>query len=199
MSRPPLNPEKTASGIAVDPRTLERVIPESKRPDGSVRKQIRIRPGFTPQEDVGRFRGRNQTQMDAAALPQGYIIGWAPPPSSSSSSNANSGGGGKVLSKSAKKNAKRREKKDGRKEAIRDDWEDEEDGNTSTPMAKGGDGGVDRASKSRHTINQPNWALAAKADGEKGKLKGETAIDSKDDSASINDGLAKEFENLEVQ
>ena len=35
MSRPPLNPEKSAAGIAVDPQTLERVIPESKRPDGT--------------------------------------------------------------------------------------------------------------------------------------------------------------------
>ena len=35
MSRPPIYPETTAAGIAVDPRTLERVIPESRRPDGS--------------------------------------------------------------------------------------------------------------------------------------------------------------------
>lgn len=32
---PPLNPEKTASGIIVDPATLERVIPASRRKDGS--------------------------------------------------------------------------------------------------------------------------------------------------------------------
>lgn len=35
MSKPPLFPQQSASGIAVDPRTFERVIPESKRPDGS--------------------------------------------------------------------------------------------------------------------------------------------------------------------
>ncbi len=35
MSRPPLNPDQTAAGIAVDPHTLERVIPESRRPDGT--------------------------------------------------------------------------------------------------------------------------------------------------------------------
>lgn len=34
MSLPPINPDKTAAGIALDPRTLERVIPESRRPDG---------------------------------------------------------------------------------------------------------------------------------------------------------------------
>lgn len=35
MSKPPINPEKTLAGIAVDPSTLDRVIPESKRSDGS--------------------------------------------------------------------------------------------------------------------------------------------------------------------
>lgn len=35
MSLPPLDPKKTTAGIAVDPHTLERVIPESRRPDGT--------------------------------------------------------------------------------------------------------------------------------------------------------------------
>ncbi|KZV75448.1 hypothetical protein PENSPDRAFT_600146, partial [Peniophora sp. CONT] len=58
---PPLNPDKSAAGIAVDPRSLDRVIPETKRADGSVRKERKIRPGFTPQEDVQRFRGTKQS------------------------------------------------------------------------------------------------------------------------------------------
>ncbi|TFK93854.1 hypothetical protein K466DRAFT_450382, partial [Polyporus arcularius HHB13444] len=80
MSKPPIVPETTASGIALDPRTLERVIPESRRSDGTVRKERKIRPGFTPQEDVRRFRGTRQAQAEANALPKGHIIGWAPPP-----------------------------------------------------------------------------------------------------------------------
>lgn len=35
MSKPPIVPETTVAGIAVDPRTLERVIPETRRPDGT--------------------------------------------------------------------------------------------------------------------------------------------------------------------
>lgn len=35
MSKPDIIPDTTISGIAVDPRTLERVVPESRRPDGS--------------------------------------------------------------------------------------------------------------------------------------------------------------------
>ncbi|GMK58429.1 hypothetical protein CspeluHIS016_0504610 [Cutaneotrichosporon spelunceum] len=65
MSLPPLNPEKSASGIIVDPRTLERVIPASRRKDGSVRKEQKVREGYVPQEDVGAFRGRRQLEADA--------------------------------------------------------------------------------------------------------------------------------------
>ncbi|KAJ7095316.1 hypothetical protein B0H15DRAFT_904021 [Mycena belliarum] len=160
MSLPPINPSKTAAGIALDPQTLERVIPESKRPDGTVRKQIKIRPGFTPQEDVRRFRGTKQAQQDANALPKGHIIGWAPPPSAQPSGSV-----GKTLSKSAKKNAKRREKKDEKKEAVAEDWEDDEEPSTAgaasptsgTPASKT----TSRASpRSAHTPEKPNWAAA---------------------------------------
>ncbi|KAH7879723.1 uncharacterized protein C8R40DRAFT_1022937, partial [Lentinula edodes] len=122
-SLPPIDPTKTASGIALDPQTLERVIPESRRSDGSVRKQLKIRPGFTPQEDVRRFRGTKQTQADSNALPKGHIIGWIPPSSKEADSS-------KPLSKSAKKNAKRREKKVSDKKAdepVKDNWEDDDD------------------------------------------------------------------------
>ncbi|KAK9449066.1 uncharacterized protein V1518DRAFT_417074 [Limtongia smithiae] len=44
----------TASGI-VQSETGARVIPASLRADGSVRKEIRVRPGFTPVEDVSRY------------------------------------------------------------------------------------------------------------------------------------------------
>ncbi|EAU84726.1 hypothetical protein CC1G_00245 [Coprinopsis cinerea okayama7 len=128
MSLPPIDPKKSVAGIAVDPQTLERVVPESRRPDGSVRKQLKIRPGFTPQEDVQRFRGTRQAQADANKLPKGHIIGWAPPTASETSTS-------KPMSKGAKKNAKRKEKKEKeRAEAaaaatpVRDNWEDDSDG-----------------------------------------------------------------------
>ncbi|KAF8165412.1 hypothetical protein B0H34DRAFT_237665 [Crassisporium funariophilum] len=138
MSRPPINPDKTAAGIALDPQTLERVIPESKRPDGTVRKQIKIRPGFTPQEDVRRFRGTKQAQMDANTMPKGHIIGWAPPPTSTAASGS---AGSKALSKSAKKNAKRKEKRDKEKDDVPEDWDNDDDETSnkttlSTPSSK---------------------------------------------------------------
>jgi len=163
MSLPPIDPAKTAAGIAVDPQTLERVIPESRRPDGTVRKQIKIRPGFTPQEDVRRFRGTKQAQLDANALPKGHIIGWAPPPTSQASGSAT-----KPMSKSAKKNAKRREnKKEENKETVAENWEDDEDspgaaaGTASQDSAGAGQKKAPRSSSgSVHSPENPNWAEA---------------------------------------
>lgn len=47
----------TASGIVTD-ETGERQIPESRRPDGSTRKAIKIRPGYRPPEDVEVYKNR---------------------------------------------------------------------------------------------------------------------------------------------
>jgi len=86
----------------------------------SVRKQIKIRPGYTPQEDVSRFRGTKQKQMDVNTLPKGHIMGWAPP----------------TLSKRAKKNAKKKAKgeedKQAKGEDVPENWDD--DGDESGPQ-----------------------------------------------------------------
>lgn len=125
MSKPALFPDTTPSGISVDPRTLERVIPESKRTDGTLRKEIKIRPGFTPQEDVGRFRGTKQQEMDARALPKGHIVGWVAP---SPATNNTAAKPSVTMSKSQKKNEKRKEKKKAEIERkIQENWEDDDE------------------------------------------------------------------------
>jgi len=184
MSLPPINPDKTLSGIAVDPQTLDRVIPESRRPDGSIRKQIKIRPGFTPQEDVRRFRGTKQAQMDSNALPKGHIIGWTPLPSTTKP-GAGSGSGSAPLSKNAKKRQKQKEKK---AEAVKDNWDDEEGGeetsftkHSASSTKASSDAG--KGSSGTHTPDRPNWAAAP-------------TPEKQDDAA---DGLAIELEKLEVQ
>jgi len=194
MSRPPINPEKTAAGIAVDPRTLDRVIPESKRPDGTVRKQIKIRPGFTPQEDVRRFRGTKQAQMDSNTLPKGHIIGWTPPPSATKPGAASpSGSGTAPLSKNAKKRQKQREKK-AEALVVKDNWDDDDEeeqekGKDTAPAAdvkkttSTSTSDIDKGTSGSHTPEQPNWAAAASAD-------------NKDEAA---DGLATELEKLKVR
>lgn len=86
----------------------------------SVRKELKIRPGYTPQEDVGRFKTSRQAQAEATKLPKGHIVGWVAPSSqSSSASSANTSApkiattdaNGNPLSKAALKNAKRKAKK----------------------------------------------------------------------------------------
>lgn len=116
----------------------------------SVRKEIKIRPGFTPQEDVSRFRGKRQVQMDQNTLPKGHILGWVAPSSASKPKPAEAGGS---ASKSAKKNEKRKEKRDRKKDQIiRDNWEDED-------VVKDDDGA-------------PNWAETAKVQETKAEAKG---------------------------
>jgi partner of Y14 and mago protein len=95
----------------------------------SVRKTIKIRPGFTPQEDVQRFRGTRQQDLDKRQLPPGHILGWVAP---SSEAKKPSASGTAATSKSAAKNAKRNAKKKEEKqktleEKIRECWEDDDD------------------------------------------------------------------------
>ncbi|PLB39563.1 putative RNA binding protein Pym [Aspergillus candidus] len=46
------------AGITTDAVTGERFIPSSVRPDGSKRREIRVRPGYKPPEDVELYRNR---------------------------------------------------------------------------------------------------------------------------------------------
>lgn len=77
-----------------------------------MRKELKIRPGFTPQEDVGRFRGSRQRAQDQS---QSTIPGSnrpRPPPATAENPFASpSPASGSSKTKSQVKNEKRREKK----------------------------------------------------------------------------------------
>ncbi|TPX62036.1 hypothetical protein SpCBS45565_g07088 [Spizellomyces sp. 'palustris'] len=92
MSIPPV------SGIR-ESQSGDRVVPATRRPDGSVRKERKVRPGYVPQEDVSRY---TNAKVETTRVPEGYVPGIGVVQSSESSS---------VSSKSARKNAKRRAKK----------------------------------------------------------------------------------------
>ncbi|KAG0173720.1 hypothetical protein DFQ28_008312 [Apophysomyces sp. BC1034] len=52
----------------------ERWIPASRRADGSIRKERRVRPGFVPMEDVQRYsNARTQPKPVASQYPPGYV------------------------------------------------------------------------------------------------------------------------------
>jgi len=136
MSLPPINPNKSASGISVDPKTLDRVVAPTKRPDGSLRKELKIRPGFTPQEDVAVFRTSRQAAIDARKG-QRIVPGWAPPEEPVTKPKPKPkplGGGGAASSKASKdKQPKKKDEKAATKkkptppEVVKDSWEDEEE------------------------------------------------------------------------
>lgn len=156
----------------------------------SVRKQIKIRPGFTPQEDIRRFRGSRQQQADATALPKGHIIGWTPPPTSTAPKPGAAAAPSAAQTKAAKKNEKRKEKRKEKRETekVKDSWEDEDE---EVPGTGAQDGS--------HSADSPNWAAAP-------ETKKSVAVREKADKdksatptpAEGGEDLAEKLEKLEV-
>ncbi|CBQ69752.1 conserved hypothetical protein [Sporisorium reilianum SRZ2] len=60
------DPRATAAGIVERADTQQRVIPESRRADGSIRRERKVRPGFTPVEDVVRYRSARAREAEEA-------------------------------------------------------------------------------------------------------------------------------------
>lgn len=96
------------SGITTDAATGERYIPSSVRADGSKRKEIKVRPGYKPPEDVELYRNRaaaawkNRAKGGVPGADVSNEENKAPPTESTAASN---------------KNAKRREAKRKAKES----------------------------------------------------------------------------------
>ncbi|GAA6064152.1 hypothetical protein JCM10212_000225 [Sporobolomyces blumeae] len=125
MSRIPMNlifPERSTAGISRD-ADGQRVIASSRRPDGTYRKEIKVRPGYTPQEDVALFRTSKQAELDHHRATKGSVPGLRPPANpllaaalrGRTGAQGGDGGttatGGAALSKAQKKNQKRKEKR----------------------------------------------------------------------------------------
>ncbi|GAA5988175.1 hypothetical protein JCM5350_002211 [Sporobolomyces pararoseus] len=134
MSRPPMNlifPEKSNSGISRN-QDGQRVIAPTRRPDGTFRQEIKIRPGYTPQEDVSLFRSSKQVELDQHRARKGTVPGLKPNnPLVQDALRGISGGGSASGSKSAKKNAKRKEKRNegatSSENNVKDSWDDDDD------------------------------------------------------------------------
>lgn len=170
--------------------------------NSSVRKQLKIRPGFTPQEDVGRFRSSRQQQTERNALPKGHIIGWVAPSSESKPKAGASSGGAtadddKPLSKSAAKNAKRRAKKQAEKEkVIAANWEDDSEEDVPKQSGK-----KDEAKgKEEGEVEGSTASDDADRDKEAAGGKEEKGDDATHETSELRlDELATEVEKLEVK
>jgi partner of Y14 and mago len=94
----PTQPGSTSKAGIATSSTGERHIPASVRADGSVRKEIRIRPGYRPPEDIEVYKNRTAEAFrnrGAGGVPGADNLASKPTPPSASAS--------------ASKNAKRRE------------------------------------------------------------------------------------------
>lgn len=102
--------QPTNSGIVTD-ESGERHIPESVRADGSVRKAIKIRPGYRPAEDVQVYK--NRTAETFRNRYKGGVIGAETADDDKSAAAASTttttNGTSSSSSAAANKNAKRRE------------------------------------------------------------------------------------------
>jgi len=105
----------TKSGI-VTGKDGERHIPSSVRPDGSVRKEIRVRPGYRPPEDVETYK--NRTAQAWKERGSGGVPGADAVDNESATAAAN-------------KNAKRREARKKAAAAVKDEGDDKAKNDTS--------------------------------------------------------------------
>lgn len=94
--------------MAMEERALkegERILAPTRRPDGTLRKPVRIRAGFTPQDEVPVYQSKgSQFRSGMAQVPPGFD------PAEFAAS--------KAKTKAAKKNEKRKEKKQQRSAGV---------------------------------------------------------------------------------
>jgi len=69
-------PQSAPSTSGIIQHGDERVVPASVRPDGTVRREIHIRAGYVPQEDVAKYTNR---RVEAANFKPQYPVGYVPP------------------------------------------------------------------------------------------------------------------------
>ncbi|KAI5474840.1 hypothetical protein MNV49_002344 [Pseudohyphozyma bogoriensis] len=114
----------------------ERKVAASRRPDGSLRKEIKIRPGFTPEEDVVRYRSIRSQEQAAREAVKGRVPGLVPGSGQAAVQAVVAG-----MSKAQKKNLKRKEK---RKEDADKSGEEEGEGEEDVPEDWDADEGEDK-------------------------------------------------------
>lgn len=143
--------QPTNSGIVTDETSGERHIPESLRADGSVRKAIKVRPGYRPPEDVELYK--NRTAETFRNRYKGGVIGADTADEDSAASNS-------TASTAAAKNAKRREARKKAKAAEAGHQNGDENGDSAQKAAAASEEAVD-----------PNAEREKKARNLKKKLK----------------------------
>lgn len=66
--------QRSTSQLGRIPKEGERILAPTRRPDGTLRKAVRIRPGYTPQDEVAIYKSKGALLKKSAQeeLPPGY-------------------------------------------------------------------------------------------------------------------------------
>ncbi|KAI9803766.1 MAG: hypothetical protein M1825_001646 [Sarcosagium campestre] len=150
----------TKAGIKTSD-TGERHIPASTRPDGSTRREIKIRPGYRPPEDVEVYKNRTADAWKTRGT--GGIPGAAPAAGQAEDDQQDEAGS----SKAGNKNAKRREARKKAKAAAGG----EADGSQPVPDNNGAVSARKDDEESRSQPEGSNVDPAAERDKEARKLQ----------------------------
>ncbi len=118
--------DSTSKAGIVTLSTGERQIPSSERPDGSRRKEIKIRPGYRPPEDIETYK--NRTAQAWRTRGGGGVPGAA---TLNDGDGKGRDAGGMSGSKASNKNAKRREARKKAKAGTGMTADGNEDGNAN--------------------------------------------------------------------
>lgn len=143
--------EMSSSGITTNSQTGERYIPSSLRADGSKRREIRVRPGYRPPEDVELYKNR------AAEAWKNRGKGGVPGAEGLSSEELKTSGGTAASNKNAKRREARRKAKSSQ----------DADAQGTAPSEK-------------DVADIENWRAFASVEGKAGKAEkmSETQVDS---------------------
>ncbi|KAI9840732.1 MAG: hypothetical protein M1837_001355 [Sclerophora amabilis] len=180
---PSTSEASSKSGILTD-QSGERLIPASVRADGSTRKQIKIRPGYKPPEDVEVYKNRTAEAWKTRGM------GGVPGAVGADFDNA-----GDSKASASNKNAKRR---DARKKAKAKEDDEKKDGDveagptSSTSDGAGGPvpaGDVTKQEKVLSTLGSNNTAAAGPAQASK----------SGDDAETIDPEMEKDKQAKRLQ
>lgn len=174
-------------------------IPSSKRADGSTRKEIKVRPGYKPPEDVEKYKSRSAETWRTR--------GTGRPPGADDEIDSKDGAEAKS------KNAKRREAARRRKEEGTDNVEDgiaslsvQDANGRTTPLAEPLEGAqdaeqdVERQKKIRNHLKKLKAVRELKAKRAAGeKLSADQLVKISKEHEIIRDLVKLEYKGVEIE
>jgi partner of Y14 and mago protein len=151
-----------SSGIVLDETTGQRHVPSSTRADGTKRREIRIRPGYQPPEDVKVYRNRSAAAWQTRG--KGGVPG---------AEGLATGDNNQSVNTASNKNAKRREAK---KKAKAEEQPEEDEKQTEAADAEVAEQALDPDAEKEKKARNLKKKLRQARDLREKKDKGESLL-----------------------